>query len=91
MSNCTILVRKGTREKLKDLGKKAQTYDDLINELIERRQRSHDRRRTILEARQISFASEDNHTQHRGDGNKKTLVGQRFDPLAQQVSGDHKD
>jgi hypothetical protein len=79
MNTCTILIRRGTRKKLKDLGQKAQTYDDLINELIERRQGFQDRRGIYLEAR-------------RGRVRKKnTLVGRRFDPLAQQVSGDHKD
>lgn len=30
----TILIRNITREKLKKIGKKGQTYDELINELI---------------------------------------------------------
>ena len=31
----TILIRNETRKKLKEIGKKSQTYDDIINELIE--------------------------------------------------------
>lgn len=34
-SNTTIIVKKTTRELLKQLGKKEQSYNDLINELIE--------------------------------------------------------
>jgi hypothetical protein len=30
----TILIRNITRERLKQIGKKGQTYDELINELI---------------------------------------------------------
>ena len=30
----TILVNRSTRKKLKDLGKKGDTYDDIINNLI---------------------------------------------------------
>jgi hypothetical protein len=33
----TIIVKKTTRELLKQIGKKEQTYNDLINELIEYR------------------------------------------------------
>jgi predicted CopG family antitoxin len=35
--NSTILIRNKTREKLKEIGKKSQTYDDIINELINRK------------------------------------------------------
>jgi predicted CopG family antitoxin len=35
VSQGTILIRNETRERLKHLGIKGQTYDDLINELIE--------------------------------------------------------
>jgi len=31
----TIQISKGTREKLADMGKKGETYDDIINKLIE--------------------------------------------------------
>ena len=30
-----IPVRKSTREKLKDIGRKGETYDEIINRLIE--------------------------------------------------------
>jgi len=70
MRNCTILIRKGTREKLKHLGRKTQTYDDLINQLIEKRLKME------LPMKEIK------------DKNKVTPVGQRFDPLAQQASGE---
>jgi hypothetical protein len=33
----TILIRNRTRERLKQLGKKGQTYDELIDELIKLR------------------------------------------------------
>jgi hypothetical protein len=31
--NTTILVKKETRELLREIGKKRQTYDDIINDL----------------------------------------------------------
>jgi hypothetical protein len=34
MDNTTILVKNKTRERLREIGKKNQTYDQLINELI---------------------------------------------------------
>lgn len=34
MPKTTILVETTTREKLRQIGKKNQTYDELINELI---------------------------------------------------------
>ena len=44
MSKTTILIENATREKLKEIGRKNQTYDTLINDLIEtkRNQDSHD-------------------------------------------------
>ena len=33
-NNTTILIRNVTRDKLKRIGRKDQTYDELINELI---------------------------------------------------------
>jgi predicted CopG family antitoxin len=35
MHRSTILVRDETRERLKELGKKGQSYDELINQLLE--------------------------------------------------------
>lgn len=35
----TITIRKETREKLKELGKKGETYDDILNRLIQFYQR----------------------------------------------------
>ena len=32
----TIAIEKDTRERLRKLGRKDQTYDDIINELIDR-------------------------------------------------------
>jgi len=43
MSQGTILIRNETRQRLKHLGMKGQTYDDLINELIETKAKSSDR------------------------------------------------
>jgi hypothetical protein len=34
MSKTTILVESETRERLREIGRKNQTYDQLINELI---------------------------------------------------------
>jgi hypothetical protein len=50
MSKTTILVESGTRKKLKEIGRKDQTYDALINDLIEtkKNQNSHDSRGGIL-------------------------------------------
>ena len=35
MEKTTVLVESSTRERLKKIGKKGQSYDDLINELID--------------------------------------------------------
>lgn len=35
MQRSTILVRNETRERLKEIGKKGQSYDELINQLLE--------------------------------------------------------
>jgi hypothetical protein len=35
MSKCTILVQTLTRERLKKIGRKGQSYDELINWLIQ--------------------------------------------------------
>jgi predicted CopG family antitoxin len=35
MHRSTILVRDETRERLKEIGKKGQSYDELINQLLE--------------------------------------------------------
>jgi hypothetical protein len=34
MSKSTILVESNTRERLKEVGRKGQTYDQLINQLL---------------------------------------------------------
>lgn len=36
----TIIIGKSTRTKLRDIGKKEQTYDDIINELIKNHKKS---------------------------------------------------
>jgi predicted CopG family antitoxin len=36
MTKTTVLVELSTRERLKKIGKKGQSYDELINELIDR-------------------------------------------------------
>lgn len=35
MSETTIAVKKKTRERLKKIGRKGETYDDIINRLID--------------------------------------------------------
>lgn len=52
MTKTTILVESTTRERLRQLGRKNQTYDELINELIETR-----RTRDSLESRFVSLQS----------------------------------
>lgn len=42
MSKTTILIRTTTREKLRHIGRKNQTYDQLINQLIKRKEKSDD-------------------------------------------------
>ena len=37
MSKSTILVESNTRERLKEVGRKGQTYDQLINQLLNTR------------------------------------------------------
>lgn len=48
MSKTTILVENTTRELLKQIGRKNQTYDQLLNELIKTRK---DRKTDSLESR----------------------------------------
>lgn len=42
MSKTTILVETTTRERLRQIGRKNQTYDQLINELIKTKRKSQD-------------------------------------------------
>lgn len=42
MSKTTIIIENTTRELLKQLGRKNQTYDQLINELVELKQAPQD-------------------------------------------------
>ena len=39
MSKSTILIQQTTRERLKKIARKDQTYDDLLNQLIEMKRR----------------------------------------------------
>jgi predicted CopG family antitoxin len=39
MHKSTILIQQTTREKLKKIARKDQTYDDLLNQLIEMKRR----------------------------------------------------
>lgn len=41
-SNSTILIRNITRERLKHTGYKGQTYDELINELLDLKNKNKD-------------------------------------------------
>ena len=54
MSKTTILVESKTRENLKQLGTKGQTYDDLINELIEMKRNYQDPLNRRIETLQSS-------------------------------------
>ena len=40
MSNTTIIVQKSTRDNLRAIGKKAQTYDNIVCDLLEFRLRA---------------------------------------------------
>jgi predicted CopG family antitoxin len=42
VSKTTIVIKTTTREKLRHIGRKNQTYEQLINELIERKGNSQD-------------------------------------------------
>jgi hypothetical protein len=42
MAKTTILLETSTREELRRIGRKDQTYDDLINELIELKRENQD-------------------------------------------------
>ncbi|MGI0044586.1 MAG: DUF7557 family protein [Nitrososphaeraceae archaeon] len=86
MKNCTILVRTRTREKLKNLGKKAQTYDDLINELIKGKQHLDDRSGNA-EVLGASFDVEDMERRHTETEDKKMLIGERHETLVQHAPG----
>ena len=44
MRKSTILIESITRERLKQMGRKGQSYDQLINQLIEKKVNSVDRR-----------------------------------------------
>jgi predicted CopG family antitoxin len=35
-SNTTILISKNTKEKIKELGRKGETYDDILNKMYKR-------------------------------------------------------
>ncbi|MGB7638979.1 MAG: hypothetical protein WBL88_15565 [Nitrososphaeraceae archaeon] len=37
MSKSTILIESVTRERLKEIGRKGQSYDQLINQLLEKK------------------------------------------------------
>lgn len=40
MSKTTILIESTTRERLREIGRKSQTYDKLINDLIDTKKRN---------------------------------------------------
>jgi predicted CopG family antitoxin len=44
MSKTTIILEKATRERLRQLGIKGQSYDDVINRLIDKKKGLPDRR-----------------------------------------------
>jgi hypothetical protein len=54
MKKSTILIETKTRENLKQLGTKGQTYDQLINELIMKSKDSPDRRVESLQSSESS-------------------------------------
>jgi predicted CopG family antitoxin len=86
MKNCTILVRTRTREKLKNLGKKAQTYDDLINELIKGKRHLDDRSGNA-EVLGSSVDVEDTERHQMEAEDKKMIVGERHETLVQHAPG----
>lgn len=52
--NSTILIRNITRERLKHTGYKGQTYDELINELLELKNANKDPLDSRLTSQQLS-------------------------------------
>jgi predicted CopG family antitoxin len=52
----TVLVESSTRERLKKIGKKGQSYDDLINELIDSKNKD------SLDGRFASLQSSESHS-----------------------------
>ena len=57
MQSSTILIRNRTRDRLKEIGKKGQTYDAVINELIALKRNSQDPLDSRLESLQSSESS----------------------------------
>lgn len=57
MPKTTIIVETSTRDRLRQIGKKYQTYDAVINSLIEIRKNSQDSLDSRLESLQSSEAS----------------------------------
>jgi hypothetical protein len=57
MPKTTILIETRTREKLRQIGKKDQTYDAVINDLIETRRNSQDPLDSRLTSLQSSGSS----------------------------------
>ena len=57
MHSATILIKNRTRERLKEIGKKGQTYDQLINELISLKRNDQDSLDGRLESLQSSESS----------------------------------
>ena len=55
--NSTILIRNITRERLKQTGYKGQTYDELINELLDLKNSNKDPLDSRLESLQSSESS----------------------------------
>ena len=49
MSKTTILIESDTRRKLKEIGRKNQTYDSLINELIESKRNGDSRDSSLMD------------------------------------------
>jgi DNA repair protein RadC len=56
-SNSTILIRNRTRERLKHTGHKGQTYDELINNLLDLKNKNKDALDSRLESLQSSAPS----------------------------------
>jgi hypothetical protein len=51
MTTTVVVIKKETRDRLRYIGRKEQTYDDIISELIEKTKKDSDRlNRNIIEA-----------------------------------------
>ena len=57
MGNSTILIKNPTRERLKRIGRKGQTYDEIIDDLLNQKEYENS-----LDRRMVSLQSSESHS-----------------------------